>query len=120
MTIDQFLKQYENKSWDFDGAYGAQCFDLFQFYKPKPMKIITTEIANIREKAPTSTYPTANTLAVTAATGAAVALTVIADDILTDYSARVACTTASGLTAGNATNLVKNNSTSTILFSAEL
>lgn len=32
MNIDQFLKQYENKSWDFDGAYGAQCFDLFQFY----------------------------------------------------------------------------------------
>ena len=32
MTIDQFLKQYENKSWDFDGMYGNQCFDLFQFY----------------------------------------------------------------------------------------
>lgn len=32
MNIDTFLKQYENKSWDFDGAYGAQCFDLFQFY----------------------------------------------------------------------------------------
>ena len=32
MNIDQFLKQYENKSWDFDGMYGNQCFDLFQFY----------------------------------------------------------------------------------------
>lgn len=32
LTIDEFLKKYENKSWDFDGVYNAQCFDLFQFY----------------------------------------------------------------------------------------
>ena len=32
MNIDQFLAKYQNKSNDFDGAYGAQCFDLFQFY----------------------------------------------------------------------------------------
>lgn len=32
MTFDEFLAKYQNKSNDFDGYYGAQCFDLFQFY----------------------------------------------------------------------------------------
>lgn len=32
MTIDEFLAKYQNKSNDYDGVYGAQCFDLFQFY----------------------------------------------------------------------------------------
>lgn len=32
MTIDEFLNKYQNKSNDFDGVYGSQCFDLFQFY----------------------------------------------------------------------------------------
>lgn len=32
MTIDEFLTKYANKKWDFDGYWGAQCFDLFQFY----------------------------------------------------------------------------------------
>ena len=32
MTIDEFLNKYQNKSNDYDGYYGAQCFDLFQFY----------------------------------------------------------------------------------------
>jgi len=32
MTIDQFLTKYANKSNDYDGVYGFQCFDLFQFY----------------------------------------------------------------------------------------
>jgi len=32
MNIDNFLAKYQNKSNDFDGYYGSQCFDLFQFY----------------------------------------------------------------------------------------
>ncbi len=32
MNLDQFLTKYANKSNDYDGYYGAQCFDLFQFY----------------------------------------------------------------------------------------
>jgi len=32
MTFDEFLKQYKGKYLDFDGSYGNQCFDLFQYY----------------------------------------------------------------------------------------
>lgn len=32
MTTDEFLTKYANKSNDYDGVYGSQCFDLFQFY----------------------------------------------------------------------------------------
>jgi len=32
LTIDQFSAKYQNGYWDYDGAYGAQCVDLFNFY----------------------------------------------------------------------------------------
>lgn len=32
ITVEQFVKKYEGKTWDFDGYYGAQCVDLFNFY----------------------------------------------------------------------------------------
>lgn len=32
MTLDQFIDKWDGKFADFDGAYGAQCFDLFRFY----------------------------------------------------------------------------------------
>lgn len=32
MSLDQFLTKYANKSNDYDGVYGFQCYDLFQFY----------------------------------------------------------------------------------------
>lgn len=31
-AVDNFVKKYNNKSVDFDGYYGAQCVDLFNFY----------------------------------------------------------------------------------------
>lgn len=30
--VDAFVNKYNNRIWDYDGAYGAQCTDLFQFY----------------------------------------------------------------------------------------
>lgn len=32
MTVDQFIAKHNGGKWDFDGAYGAQCVDLIQFY----------------------------------------------------------------------------------------
>jgi len=32
MTVEQFVKKYEGGTWDFDGYYGVQCVDLFNFY----------------------------------------------------------------------------------------
>lgn len=32
MKIDEFLTKYAGKKVDFDGAYGAQCVDLFRQY----------------------------------------------------------------------------------------
>lgn len=32
MTLQEFIKRYENKTVDFDGAYGGQCVDLFNRY----------------------------------------------------------------------------------------
>lgn len=32
ISVDEFVKKYQNKSIDFDKAYGAQCVDLFNFY----------------------------------------------------------------------------------------
>jgi hypothetical protein len=32
MTLQEFITQYNGKRNDFDNFYGAQCFDLFQFY----------------------------------------------------------------------------------------
>lgn len=32
MTYQEFFKKYNNTFADFDGVYGRQCFDLFQFY----------------------------------------------------------------------------------------
>jgi len=32
MSLKEFIKKYENKVVDFDGAYGGQCVDLFNQY----------------------------------------------------------------------------------------
>src|SRR5574344_661086 len=32
MKIDEFITKYSGKKVDFDGAYGAQCVDLFRQY----------------------------------------------------------------------------------------
>lgn len=32
MTLDEFVTQWTGKFADFDGAYGAQCVDLFNYY----------------------------------------------------------------------------------------
>ena len=32
MTLTDFIKKYNGKKVDFDGAYGAQCVDLFRQY----------------------------------------------------------------------------------------
>lgn len=32
MTLQEFITAYNNKGWDFDGYYGDQCMDLFEFY----------------------------------------------------------------------------------------
>lgn len=32
MTLEEFVKKYNGKKVDFDGAFGAQCVDLFRQY----------------------------------------------------------------------------------------
>lgn len=32
MTLEDFVKKYNGKKVDYDGAYGAQCVDLFRQY----------------------------------------------------------------------------------------
>lgn len=32
MTLEDFIKKYNGKKVDFDGAFGAQCVDLFRQY----------------------------------------------------------------------------------------
>ena len=32
ISVDKFVEKYQGKSWDFDGAYGYQCVDLFEYY----------------------------------------------------------------------------------------
>lgn len=32
MTLEKFVKKYEGKKIDYDGAYGAQCVDLARLY----------------------------------------------------------------------------------------
>lgn len=69
MTFDEFIKKYNGKSIDYDGAYGVQCTDLIKLYvekvfgvsagsaswgnakyyytnTPAKLKNITTKIAN--------------------------------------------------------------------------
>lgn len=41
MTLIEFIEKYQGKKVDFDGAYGAQCVDLFRQY--------TKEVLGIRE-----------------------------------------------------------------------
>ena len=41
MTLIEFIEKYLGKKVDFDGAYGAQCVDLFRQY--------TKEVLGIRE-----------------------------------------------------------------------
>ena len=32
MTLSEFITKYDRKIVDYDGAYGAQCVDLFRQY----------------------------------------------------------------------------------------
>ena len=32
MTLEEFVNKYIGRKVDFDGAYGAQCVDLFRQY----------------------------------------------------------------------------------------
>lgn len=41
MTLDEFVKHYETKQVDYDGAFGSQCVDLFRQY--------SKEVLNIKE-----------------------------------------------------------------------
>lgn len=41
MTLIEFIEKYQGKKVDFDGAYGAQCVDLFRQY--------TKDVLGIRE-----------------------------------------------------------------------
>ena len=41
MTLREFIEKYQGKKVDFDGAYGAQCVDLFRQY--------TKDVLGIRE-----------------------------------------------------------------------
>lgn len=39
MTLEQFVTKYNGKKVDFDGAYGAQCVDLFRQYAKEGLGI---------------------------------------------------------------------------------
>ncbi|WP_176451753.1 CHAP domain-containing protein [Enemella dayhoffiae] len=36
--VDAFVAKYQGHYWDYDGAYGAQCVDLFNFYNRDVVK----------------------------------------------------------------------------------
>lgn len=39
MKLDEFVKNYEGKQVDFDGAFGSQCVDLFRQYSKEVLNI---------------------------------------------------------------------------------
>lgn len=39
MTLIEFIEKYQGKKVDFDGAYGAQCVDLFRQYAKEVLGI---------------------------------------------------------------------------------
>lgn len=39
MTFDEFMKNYERKQIDYDGAFGSQCVDLFRQYGKEVLEI---------------------------------------------------------------------------------
>lgn len=39
MTLDEFIKKYEQKQVDYDKAFGAQCVDLFRQYSKEVLNI---------------------------------------------------------------------------------
>lgn len=39
MTLDEFIKKYEQKQIDYDKAFGAQCVDLFRQYSKEVLRI---------------------------------------------------------------------------------
>lgn len=51
MTYEQFKKKYNGKYIDFDGYYGAQCWDLAQFYMVEVLNLpssILSGCGNVR------------------------------------------------------------------------
>ena len=39
MCLDEYINKYNGKKIDFDGAYGAQCVDLFRHYSKEYLAI---------------------------------------------------------------------------------
>lgn len=39
MKLDDFIKNYEGKQIDFDGAFGSQCVDVFRQYSKEVLEI---------------------------------------------------------------------------------
>ena len=39
ITLDEFVKNYEGKQIDFDGAFGSQCVDVFRQYSREVLDI---------------------------------------------------------------------------------
>jgi len=102
-----------------ENSSGYHSIALGQCYSTTDASVLITYPVRMRI-APTQVYPTANTLALLDKNGSPVALTAIVDNSITSYSDRIQATVASGFTAGDCVHLVQNNSTATILFSAEL
>ena len=48
MTYDEFVKAYNGKATDYDGAYGAQCVDLIKLYLDKVFGIKPGSWGNAR------------------------------------------------------------------------
>lgn len=46
MTFDEFVKKYDGKPIDYDGAYGVQCVDLIKLYIDKVLEIKPEAIGN--------------------------------------------------------------------------
>ena len=42
ISLDQFIAKYNGKAVDFDGAYGAQCVDLYRYYLKEVLGIAQT------------------------------------------------------------------------------
>lgn len=56
---DDFVNKYKNRAWDYDGAYGAQCVDLFNYFNRDVVKagfIPVSYAYQLYAKAPTSKY----------------------------------------------------------------
>lgn len=59
MTLNEFINKYNGKKLDFDGAYGAQCKDLFSAYNKEVIgnpNYIVGDAYKLFDAAPASVY----------------------------------------------------------------